>query len=125
VQAYTLRHVRAQGAGIVAGFAEITNRTQAEGLRGLELFIPREALADAALEPGAHFQADLIGLRVTTAQAVMVGVVVGMQNYGAGDLLEIQPQQGSTFLVPYQDVAILGIDLAQNELILDPAFLPD
>jgi 16S rRNA processing protein RimM len=123
-QAYTLERIHAQGIALVAHFAEITNRTQAEALRELELFVARDALVPEALEPGMLYQADLLGLHVITPTATKVGHVTRVENYGAGDLLEITPMQGAPFLVPYRDVAVLSVDLAQGQLILDPAFLP-
>ena len=71
---------------IVARIDGITDRTAAEGLRGTELFIARDALPDVA--DGEYYQSDLIGFTVMRG-GHKIGHVVCFQNYGAGDIIEL------------------------------------
>ena len=102
----------------VARFAEIADRNAAEALRGQLLTVPRSALPP--LEEGEYYHADLIGLPCETAAGEPLGKVVAVENFGAGDLLEIESPDGRRSLVPFRP----GIaDLVEGRIVLDPAFL--
>jgi 16S rRNA processing protein RimM len=102
----------------IARFAEVTDRTAAEALRGRLLTIPRAALPP--LEEGEYYHADLVGLRCEDAAGASLGTVVAVENFGAGDLLEIEKPDGRRTLVPFRD----GIaDLRDGRIVVDPEFL--
>ena len=102
----------------IARFAEIVDRTAAEGLRGLLLTVPRGALPP--LGEGEYYHADLIGLRCEDAAGAPLGSVVAVENFGAGDLLEIEKPGGRRTLVPFRD----GVaDLKDGRIVVDPEFL--
>lgn len=102
----------------IARFAEIVDRTAAEGLRGLLLTVPRGALPP--LEEGEYYHADLIGLPCEDASGAPLGAVVAVENFGAGDLLEIEKPGGRRTLVPFRD----GVaDLTEGRIVVDPEFL--
>lgn len=96
--ALTLKSIRDGSNGAIARFAEITDRDAAEGLRGTELTVPRSALP--ALEDGEYYHIDLIGLPVATDTGAPVGSVAAVENFGAGDILEIEQPDGRRFMVP-------------------------
>lgn len=79
--------VRSDKAGIVARIAGVDDREAAEALKGLELYVDRGALPRP--EPDSWYHADLIGLEVFAPDGTWLGRVAGVQNFGAGDLLEI------------------------------------
>jgi 16S rRNA processing protein RimM len=95
--ALTLVSLREGTNGAIARFAEIPDRTAAEALRGTELTVPRSALPP--LEEGEYYHIDLIGLAVRTEDGVLAGTVIAVENFGAGDLLEIEHDARRT-LVP-------------------------
>jgi 16S rRNA processing protein RimM len=102
----------------IARFAEVTDRTAAEALRGRLLTIPRAALPP--LEEGEYYHADLVGLRCEGAAGALLGTVVAVENFGAGDLLEIEKPDGRRTLVPFRD----GIaDLRDGRIVVDAEFL--
>jgi 16S rRNA processing protein RimM len=114
----TLKSVKPGSAGAIARFAEIADRAAAEGLRGTLLTVKRSALP--ALEAGEYYHADLIGLPCEAADGAVLGTVVAVENYGAGDLLEIERPDGKRGLIPFR----AGIaDLAEGRVVADPAFL--
>lgn len=89
--------------GAIARFAEVTDRNAAEALRGTALTVPRGALPP--LEPGEYYHADLVGLAAVSTLGEALGTVVAVENFGAGDVLEIEkPSQdgkpGARFMVP-------------------------
>ena len=95
--ALTLTSLREGANGAIARFAEIPDRNAAEALRGTELTVSRSALPP--LEEGEYYHVDLIGLPVRTEEGEPAGTVVAVENFGAGDLLEIEHNARRT-LVP-------------------------
>ena len=113
-----LTSIRAAGKGAVARIEGVSDRSAAEALRGSLLEVDRTALP--ALEEGEYYHTDLIGLPAEDAAGVPVGIVVGVENFGAGDLLEIETEDGKRSLIPFRD----GVaDLTDGRVVLDPDFL--
>jgi len=113
-----LLSVRDGGKTAVARFDGVSDRGTAEVLRGSLVEVDRDALPP--LEEGEYYHADLIGLRVVDREGQPVGAVVAVEDYGAGDLLEIELDGGKRSLIPFRD----GIaDLARGEIVVDAAFL--
>lgn len=115
----TLKSLRPGNNGAIARFAEIGNRNAAEALRGTELTVPRSALPP--LDEGEYYHVDLIGLPVETPDGIAVGRVVLIDNFGAGDVLEIEKLEGKRFMVPMRADAVPEWDAAR--LVLAAEFL--
>lgn len=96
--ALTLVTIRANKAEAIARFAEVPDRNAAEALRGTLLTVPRSALPPLA--EGEYYHSDIIGLAAVSTDGTPLGEVVAIQNYGAGDLVEIAPNDGPRLLVP-------------------------
>lgn len=102
----------------IARFAEVADRNSAEALRGQLLTVPRSALPP--LEEGEYYHADLVGLPCETAAGERLGSVVAVEDFGAGDLLEIERPDGRRTMVPFRE----GVaDLAEGRVVVDPQFL--
>ena len=103
--ALTMKSVRDDNkGGAIARFAEIADRTAAEALRGTLLNVPRSALPP--LDEGEYYHADLIGLAALSDTGEPLGTVVAVENFGAGDILEIERPDGKRFMVPMTEAAI-------------------
>ncbi len=101
--ALTLKSIRA-GNNIIARFAEIVDRNGAEGARGTELTVPRTALAPLA--DGEYYHADLIGLPCVSTDGEQLGTCVAVENFGAGDVIEIERPDKKRFMVPMNAEAV-------------------
>lgn len=102
----------------IARFAGISDRNAAEALRGQLLTIPRAALPP--LEAGEYYHADLIGLPCEAEGGTPLGRVVAVEDFGAGDLLEIEKPDGRRTMVPFR----AGVaDLVDGRIVADPDFL--
>lgn len=112
----TLTSARPAKGGIVARATEIETREQAEALRGLRLYIPREILPEPEDED-EFYLADLIGLSVVTPDGELLGVVRTVHDFGAGDLLEIQPPHGASWWLPFTRDAVPAVRLADRLLV--------
>ena len=111
--------IRLTPKGVVARVAGIADRTAAEALAGLDLYIDRDRLPEP--EPDAFYHADLIGLDAVTADGRILGRIVDVPNYGAGDLLEIRLDGGrKTELIPFTDAYVPSIDLAAGRVTVVP-----
>ncbi|GAO56304.1 ribosome maturation factor RimM [Novosphingobium sp. EMRT-2] len=101
----TLEKLRDDGkGGAIARFAEVTDRTAAERLRGTALTVPRSALP--SLAEGEYYHADLIGLAAVSTDGESLGECIAVENYGAGDVLEIRRPDGKRFMVPMRAEAV-------------------
>jgi 16S rRNA processing protein RimM len=113
-----LLSVRDGGKAAVARFEGIADRSAAEALRGSLVEVDRSALPP--LEEGEYYHADLIGLAALDREGTQLGTIVAVENYGAGDLLEIELDDGKRSLIPFK----AGIaDLEEGRIVLDPEFL--
>ena len=113
-----LLFVRDGGKTAVARFEGIDDRSAVEALRGSLVEVDRSALP--ALEEGEYYHADLVGLAAVDRDGDAIGKVAAVENYGAGDLLEIELEGGKRSLIPFRD----GIaDLEDGRIVLDPGFL--
>jgi 16S rRNA processing protein RimM len=112
-----LTAVRA-GKQPVARFDGVADRDQAEALRGKLVEVDRAALPP--LGEGEYYHADLIGLTCFDREGEAVGSVVAVENYGAGDLLEVERADGSRSLIPFKPSIA---DLVDARIELDPEFL--
>jgi len=112
----TLTSARPAKGGVVARAKEIETREQAEALRGLRLYIPRKVLPEPE-DDDEYYLADLIGMAVVTPQGEPLGVVRTVHDFGAGDLLEIQPPQGASWWLPFTKDAVPDVRLADRTLV--------
>jgi 16S rRNA processing protein RimM len=114
----TLASVRPGGGGAVARFAEIGDRSAAEALRGQVITVPRAALPPLA--EGEYYHADLLGLTCVGPEGQPLGTVAAVENFGAGDILEIELPNGKRSMVPFRP----GVaDLDDGRIRVDPVFL--
>jgi len=116
----TARSIKDDGkGGAIARFAEVTDRTAAEKLRGVALTVPRAALPP--LGEGEYYHADLIGLAAVSTAGAQLGTCVAVENYGAGDVLEIERADGKRFMVPMKPEAVP--EWNAQRLVIDAAWM--
>jgi 16S rRNA processing protein RimM len=114
--ALTLTSGRAAKGGVVARAAEVETREQAEALRGLKLYVPRGVLPEP--DEDEFYVTDLIGLAVQTPEGEALGTVKCVQDFGAGDLLEIAPAEGgATWYLPFTRDAVPEVRIAEGVVV--------
>jgi 16S rRNA processing protein RimM len=111
----TLTWGRTAKGGLIARATQVETREQAEALRGLKLFIPRDVLP--APDEDEFYVADLVGLDVETPEGEPLGRVRSVHDFGAGDLIEVAPQQGATWWLPFTKEAVPEVRLADRKVI--------
>jgi 16S rRNA processing protein RimM len=121
-RAFVLEVVRPARKGVVARLEGVADRTAAQALKGVELYVDRGRLPEAA--EGEFYHADLVGLTAVDADGTLLGEVVAVRNYGAGDMLEIRlARTNEEALVPFTDVTVPEVDIAGRRVrvVLPPA----
>jgi 16S rRNA processing protein RimM len=102
----------------VAKLADVADRSAAEQLTNVKLYVLRERLP-APDQPDEFYHADLIGLSVVDRTGEKLGTVVALHNFGAGDLIEVRPTEGHvTQLLPFDEATVPVVDLAAGRLVV-------
>ena len=110
-----LRHVKDDM--FVARLEGIETRDAAEALRNLDLFVPRDRLP--APDEEEFYYTDLVGLKAFDAQDMLIGHVIGISNYGAGDILEIAPAEGGeSLLLPFTKAVVPIVDVKAGRVVV-------
>lgn len=108
-----------KGTAVSAQLAGITGRTEAEALSGVALYVPRDRLPEP--EEDEWYYEDLIGLDAISADGRTIGFVVAVQNFGAGDLLEIRPSDGGpSWFLPFSLASVPVVDVKAGHVVIDP-----
>lgn len=115
--ALTILSARPAKGGVTAKVKEAADKDQADALKGLRLFIPRALLP--LPDEDEFYLADLVGLEARDGAGTVLGNVKDVHDYGAGDILEIQPVEGGhTWLVPFTREAAPEVKVAEGFVVI-------
>jgi 16S rRNA processing protein RimM len=116
----TIASARGTTNMLVARLEGVNDRTAAERLNGVELYIDRDLLP-ATEDEDDFYHADLIGLSARLADGTVLGEVAAVPNYGAGDLLEVRANKGGdTYLFPFTKAVVPAVHLSEGYLVIQP-----
>lgn len=117
---WEIASLREAGEGLLIGrIAGVKDRNAAEALKGAQLHVAREALPEDGDEDEV-FAADLVGLSVSGGDGSVIGEIVAVQNFGAGDLIEVKrPGARMTALLPFTDDVV--IEIGADRMVIDTA----
>ncbi|BAF89951.1 MULTISPECIES: ribosome maturation factor RimM [Azorhizobium] len=122
---FKVQSLRAAKDHFVARLEGIADRNAAEALTNTDLFVPRDALP-AAEDEDTFYHADLMGLRVEDQSGALLGTVLAMHDFGAGDVLEYTPEGGGrTLLLPFTKAAVPVVDVPGGRIVVVPDTNPD
>ena len=112
----TLTSARPEKTAVVGRAKEIATKEQADALRGLKLYIPRDALPEP--DEDEFYLTDLVGLEARDLEGAVLGAVKSVQNFGADDMLEIAPAAGGpTWYLPFTREAAPELHIADGWLL--------
>ena len=115
----SLKIVRVTDKGVVARVKGVNDRNGAEALKGRELYVLRSQLPES--DEAEYYHADLIGLRAILSDGTALGNVVAVQNFGAGDLLEIRTRDGrDSEFIPFTNACVPVVDIKAQTLTVVP-----
>jgi 16S rRNA processing protein RimM len=116
---FEIEAVRPAKDMLVARLKGVTDRNAAERLTNLFLYASRDRLPKPADDEFYH--ADLIGLAAATPQGAPFGTIRAVHNFGAGDLLEIEPTSGGpTVMLPFTEAVVPVVDIARRRVVVTP-----
>ncbi|QWG13515.1 ribosome maturation factor RimM [Bradyrhizobium sediminis] len=102
---------------LVVTLKGVATREDAERLNGLELYVAREKLPDT--DEDEYYHADLVGLAAVNAANEPIGRVIAIHNFGAGDIIEIEPPYGATLLLPFTNAVVPTVDLKAGHVVIE------
>ena len=117
---FTIDWVKPHHKTVLVAFEEVTSRSRAEELVGLELFMTRDSLA--VLEEGVYYWSDIIGSAVYTTEEEYLGRVSSILQTGSNDVYVIKNEQGlkpDEILVPALEWVVLEIDVERKTMRVD------
>ena len=100
----------------VVRFDGVGDRNAAEKLKGLELFVARDALPPPDEEEFYH--ADLIGLSAHDSEGRVLGTVSAIHNFGAGDVITIARSDGGDMILPFSRGVVPTVDLEAGFVVV-------
>jgi 16S rRNA processing protein RimM len=121
-RSFTIESLRViKGSVLAARLSGVADRTAAEKLKGTELFVDKALLPPAG--ENEWYYDDLVGLKAETPDGEVIGDIAAVQNYGAGDLLEIRSRGSKeTLLIPFTETTVPKVDVAGGRVVV---VLPD
>ncbi|MFP3921068.1 MAG: ribosome maturation factor RimM [Dichotomicrobium sp.] len=108
----------AKGSFVVARVEGVCDRNAAEALTGTDLYVPRDRLPPPDDEE--WYYSDLIGLTAVDPDGQILGTVIAMHDFGAGDVVEIAPASGKPFMVPFTAQCVPDIKIADGTMTVIP-----
>ncbi len=114
-----ITHLRGSDTAAIATIEGLADRTQAEKWKGKKLYLPRDILP-AIKKKNTFYHVDLMGLEARHTDGSVLGRIIGVANYGAGDLLDIKPAKGNSFFVPFRDEYVPVVDIEGGFVTIDP-----
>ena len=116
---FTLKLTRQIKGGYAARLTGVETREDAEALKGTRLYAARTSLPDPDEEE--FYYADLLGLRIETADGAVLGKIKAVQDFGAGDVIEYLPEAGGESLyLPFTREAVPTVDIAGGRIVAEP-----
>lgn len=114
-----ITRMRAQKTMLIVKFQNVNSREDAEKLRNENLFVDREKLPEPDEEE--FYIADLIGMQVVNDTGQVIGTIKDVPNFGADDLLEIEPSSGAaTYYLPFTQDVVPEINFERGQVIIHP-----
>ena len=118
-KSFTVKIARPVKNGLAVRIDGVATKEQADALKGMRLFADRDRMPD--LPEDEFYHADLIGLEVRDTGGTLLGTVRAVQEFGAGDMLEIHgPNLKATVLLPFTREAVPTVDIASGRIVADP-----
>jgi 16S rRNA processing protein RimM len=112
----TLLSGREQKGAVIAKVKEVSTPEQADALRGLFLCVARDALPEP--DEDEFYLTDLVGLAALTPEGESLGQIKSVRDFGAGDLLEIQPPAGQSWFVAFTRDNVPEVSVPEGRVVI-------
>ena len=115
--ALSITAARAHKGALLVRAEEVPDRTAADKVKGLKLYVDRADLPET--NEDEYYITDLIGMNVVDVAGQPVGKVTNVDNFGAGDLLDIKPLEGANFYVLFSLENVPEVSIAEGKVVVD------
>ena len=109
---------RKVGKNYIISLYDCDDRDSAQKLKGKKIFCERKNFP--LTENNQYYVSDLIGCKVVNLTKNILGEIISIQNFGAGDLIEVQNVKKQKFYIPMNNENLISVNLKQNKIIVDP-----
>ena len=117
-ETFEIEHLVESGEELIAKIRGIKSRKDVTHLKGTKLFASREEFPD--LEKNEFYYSDLQDLRALDTEGNFIGTVTSMNNFGAGDLMELYLEEtGNRVLIPFTKDNIIAVEIPQGYLVVE------
>ncbi len=111
-ETFEITRIKLQVEDFICTLKNVTDRNQAETLKGTELFITRAQLPKDEL-----YLHDLIGTSIFNGDLAL-GTIIGFENFGAGDLVDVKIEgRADTVLIPYNSKFI--VEASKDKVVVN------
>lgn len=114
---------RPSGDGFIATPEPAAAREHWESMKGVRLHVPRDAFPEP--DEDEVYVADLVGCAAFLVDETLYGVVRGVHNFGADDLIEVATEAGETAFLPFTRAVVPDIDLTRRRIRVAPPAADD
>lgn len=114
-----IANLRAAKDCFIARLRGVDDRNAAEALRNVRLYVERGRLPETE-DDDTFYHADLVGLAAVTRDGDTLGEVIAVQNFGAGDIIEIRRADGSAAMYPFTEDVVPEIDVEAGRMTIVP-----
>jgi len=111
-QRFEVVRARVQKTVVVTKFKGLDDRNAAEALNGTDLYVQRDELPPP--DEDEFYYEDLTGIEVRDLAGEMLGKIVSVHDFGAGDLLEVRPRRGASYYIPFTREFVPVVDLSNG-----------
>ncbi|MGA9658036.1 MAG: ribosome maturation factor RimM [Asticcacaulis sp.] len=115
--ALVITKAREHKGNLIVKAEGVADRTAADKIKGLKLYIDRADLPEP--EDDEYYITDMIGMKVFDVAGAEVGRVMAVENFGAGDLLDIRPLKGPNFYLLFITENVPEVHMAERRLVVD------
>ena len=114
----TVVAARTQQGRLVVRFEEVSDRTTAETMRGIELRVGLDP-AEVPEDPDEFYDHQLVGLRVESPEGQLLGELLRVEHNAAQDLLVIRTPAAPEVLFPFVSQLVPTVDVAGGRIVVD------
>ena len=103
---------------LIVHFLGINTRNEAENIKGLKLYVNENVLPPTVEDE--FYYSQLVGLQVESIEGIVYGKVITVQNFGAGDLLEVSITEQQQVLIPFTKEIVPIVDVNAGFVKISP-----
>ena len=115
---WDFNHLNLNGEKLVGKLKSCNNRNGAEKLKGKKIFTEKKNFPK--LDSQQYYVNDLIDCKVQNLNNKLLGTIFDINNFGAGDLINIKNSNGKSFYVPMNKENVVKVDIKNKLVVISP-----